>query len=272
MKRYPTILAIAGSDGSGGAGIQADIKTAAALGCHALTLITAVTAQNTREVASVHQLGEACLREQFRALYDDIAIDAVKIGMLGNRETVRVVSELLTELPAGTPVVLDTVLRSSSGTALLDEEVRAYFIERLFPRAGLVTPNLPEAAALLGLPAPPSGKEEVEAAARALLALGARSVLLKGGHAEGPSSSDCLLHEGVVRWFTAERIESPNTHGTGCTLSSAIASLLAKGETMEEAVRQAKAYTTAAIRHGAGWRLGHGNGPLLHLPEAFGRT
>lgn len=269
MKRYPTILTIAGSDGSGGAGIQADIKTAAALGCHALCVITAVTAQNTRKVASVHQLGEECLREQFSALYEDIEIDAVKIGMLGDRTTVGVVAELLALLPAGTPVVLDTVLRSSSGTALLEPGDRAFFVERLFPLATLVTPNLPEAAALLGLERQPGTRDETERAARALAGLGARSVLLKGGHAEGGGCSDCLLHEGQTKWFTAERIDSPNTHGTGCTLSSAVASLLAKGEGMEEAVRQAKAYTTEAIRAGSRWRLGHGNGPLLHLPGAF---
>jgi hydroxymethylpyrimidine/phosphomethylpyrimidine kinase len=266
MKRYPTILTIAGSDGSGGAGIQADIKTAAALGCYATTVITAVTAQNTREVVSIHQQSEGCLREQFLAICSDIAIDSVKIGMLGSGRMAAMVAELVAMLPSSTPIVLDTVLRSSSGTALLEPRDLALFVEKLFPPASIITPNLPEAAVLLGLPLAPSTAEDIEAAARALSAVGARTVLLKGGHAAGNTCSDCLLYEGSITWFTTERVESPNTHGTGCTLSSAIASYLAKGEPMVEAVRKAKQYTTEAIRAGARWQLGHGSGPLLHLP------
>ncbi|ABB23819.1 bifunctional hydroxymethylpyrimidine kinase/phosphomethylpyrimidine kinase [Pelodictyon luteolum] len=265
MKRYATILAIAGSDGSGGAGIQADIKTAAALGCYATTVITAITAQNTREVVSIHQQSETCLREQFYAIYSDIAIDAVKIGMLGSGRMVSAVAELVAMLPPSTPVVLDTVLRSSSGTALLEPRDLALFVEKLFPLASIITPNLPEAAVLLGLPHAPSTPEETEAAARALSGRGAGSVLLKGGHAAGNTCSDCLLFEGSITWLTSERVASPNTHGTGCTLSSAVASYLAKGEPMREAVRKAKDYTTEAIRAGARWRLGQGSGPLLHI-------
>lgn len=268
-KQYTTVLTIAGSDGSGGAGIQADLKTIAACGCYGLSVITAVTAQNTRGVTASHQIPPAFVRMQFEALASDIRIDAVKIGMLGSQEAAETVAGLLEALD-GVPVVMDTVMRSTSGTALFPEEAVALMKEQLFPKASLITPNLPEAAVLAGLERPPSSGREIEQAAMRLHEAGAKSVLVKGGHGQGGECRDCLLHEGRFEWFSNTKIATVNTHGTGCTLSSAIASWLARGETLGEAVRRGIAYTNAAIRSGAGWMLGHGHGPLGHLPGLSG--
>ncbi|NTV01196.1 MAG: bifunctional hydroxymethylpyrimidine kinase/phosphomethylpyrimidine kinase [Chlorobiaceae bacterium] len=267
MKDYTTVLTIAGSDGSGGAGIQADLKAIAASGCYGLSVITAVTAQNTLGVIGSHPLPAGIIREQFEAIADDIRIDAVKIGMLGSTEAAETVAELLKTLE-GVPVVLDTVLRSTGGKSLFPASEAASMKRLLFPLATLVTPNLPETVALAGLERRPSSPEQIEQAARRLQMEGARSVLVKGGHGEGAECRDCLLHEGRFHWFPSEWIETANTHGTGCTLSSAIASQLASGQDMVEAVEKGIAYTKCALQAGASWRLGHGHGPLQHF---FGR-
>lgn len=267
MKReYITVLTIAGSDGSGGAGIQADLKTIAAAGCYGLSVITSVTAQSTVGLTSAYQLPAGFIREQFETLAGDIAIDAVKIGMLGSLEAAETVAELLKSLE-GVPVVLDTVLRSSSGKTLFPPEALEMMQSALFPLSTLVTPNLPETALLAGLDRIPATRGEVEEAACRLTRAGARSVLVKGGHTEGGECRDCLLHDGRFHWFTNPRIDTVNTHGTGCTLSSAVASQLAKGLDMTCAVEWGIAYTRSALLAGASWQLGHGHGPLLHLPE-----
>jgi len=271
MTTPPTILTIAGSDGSGGAGIQADIKTAAALGCYALSVITAITAQNTCAVVSTYPMTSECVTAQCRALYRDIAIDAVKIGMLGSASMTAATASLLRELPRPVPIVLDTVLRSSSGSSLLGNDALPVMKQELLPLVTLITPNLPEAAILLGMESIPEEAEAVEDAALALHRMGAHSVLVKGGHGSGPVCSDCLFHNGQLTWFSTEKIATRNTHGTGCTLSTAIASFLARGASMEVAVGEAKKYTTAAIKAAVAWEIGSGSGPLNHCQTPLGR-
>lgn len=261
---YVTVLTIAGSDGSGGAGIQADLKTIAAAGCYGLSVITAVTAQNTLGVAASFQLPGSFIREQFETLASDIRIDAVKIGMLGSVEAAGTVAGLLGSLD-GIPVVFDTVLRSTAGQELFPEHALALMKSQLFPAASLVTPNLPETALLAKLARAPKSRSEVEAAATKLALEGARSVLVKGGHGEDGSCRDCLLHEGSFHWFENPAIETGNTHGTGCTLSSAIAAQLALGLGMVDAVAWGVSYTRSAIEAGAALRLGGGHGPLQHF-------
>jgi hydroxymethylpyrimidine/phosphomethylpyrimidine kinase len=262
---YTTVLTIAGSDGSGGAGIQADLKAIAASGCYGLSVITAVTAQNTLGVAEVHQLPATFIRKQFETIAGDIRIDAVKIGMLGSTEAAEALGDLLKRLE-GVPVVFDTILRSTGGKSLFQDLHGGSMKRLLFPLVSLVTPNLPEAAALAGLDRLPSSREAIERTALALNRDGARSVLVKGGHGEGDECLDCLLHEERFHWFVNPRIETRNTHGTGCTLSSSIASRLALGSEMVEAVAGGIAYTHSALKAGAAWRLGHGHGPLQHFP------
>lgn len=263
-REYTTVLTIAGSDGSGGAGIQADLKTIAAAGCYGLSVLTAVTAQNTLGVVATLPLPEAFIREQFTAISGDMRIDAVKIGMLGSMEAAATVAGLLETLD-GVPVVLDTVLRSTGGQPLFPHGNAGRMRQLLFPHAWLITPNLPETAALAGLEREPGTREEVEEAALWLHGEGARSVLVKGGHGVDGECRDCLLHDGGFFWFSNPRIETVNTHGTGCTLSSAIACQLALGRGMPDAVERAVAYTRAALQAGAGMRLGHGHGPLQHF-------
>lgn len=264
-QNYITVLTIAGSDGSGGAGIQADLKTIAANNCYGLSVITAVTAQNTIEVESIHNIPPAFIGEQFKTIVDDIRIDAVKIGMLGSPEAAETVLELMKSLNE-VPVVLDTVLRSSSGKSLFDAET-LLVMKQLFHLASLITPNLPEAAILTGRSKAPTTQAEIEVMAEDLHREGAKSVLVKGGHGEGEQCCDCLLHEGQLFWYSNPKIDTLNTHGTGCTLSSAIACGLAKGLPMNEAVAVAIGYTRKALLAGASWRLGHGNGPLEHFPD-----
>ncbi len=260
--KYKTVLTIAGSDGSGGAGIQADLKTFAVLGCYGLSAITAVTAQNTCGVSSSFKLPVSCIREQIKVIFSDIQVDAVKIGMLGSAEIIKTVADLLKTIEV--PVVLDTVLRSSSGKNLLEPEAIPVMIESLFPIAALITPNIPETILITKETEPLSSKEKIEEAARKLRAMGASGVLIKGGHTESDHCSDCLLYRNRVSWFSTEKIISKHTHGTGCTLSSAVAAGLAHGLPMETAVKEAKTYTFEAIRAGAAYRLGEGSGPLHH--------
>ena len=232
-KAYTTVLTIAGSDGSGGAGIQADIKTYAALECYGLSVITAVTAQNTMGVRALYLLAESCVATQFRTIASDISIDAVKIGMLGSAGMIRTVATLLRELKGDPPVILDTVLGSSGGTSLLPPEAIPALKAELFPLASLITPNIPETALLTNMKYPPSTPESIEKAGMELLETGAASVLIKGGHGVGENCCDCLLFDNRIYWFSSKKITSDNTHGTGCTLSSAIAAFMARGETTE---------------------------------------
>uniref|UniRef100_Q3ASE2 hydroxymethylpyrimidine kinase n=1 Tax=Chlorobium chlorochromatii (strain CaD3) TaxID=340177 RepID=Q3ASE2_CHLCH len=271
MKRYTTVLTIAGSDGSGGAGIQADLKTFAALRCYGVSVITAITAQNTQGVSGVFPVENHCLQAQFEALQKDITFDAIKIGMLGSASTITTLAALLRALPTPRPpIILDTVLASSSGMALLPPSAIACMVSKLFPLATLITPNIPECALLAGKSAVPQTAQEIEAVAKELQAQGAASVLIKGGHGKSNECHDCLLWQERCQWFSAPMIATHNTHGTGCTLSSAIAAFMAKGYPLDNAVLQAKNYLNSALQAGAAYQLGmsaNGHGPLFHLWE-----
>ncbi|NTW56739.1 MAG: bifunctional hydroxymethylpyrimidine kinase/phosphomethylpyrimidine kinase [Chlorobiaceae bacterium] len=265
VQTYSTVLTIAGSDGSGGAGIQADLKTFAALGCYGLSVITAITSQNTMGVEEIMVLDPHSIVSQFGVIAADIAIDAVKIGMTGSEESIITIASLIRELPGNPPVILDTILGSSGGKTFLTDKAITVMREELFPLTALVTPNLTEAAVLAGLENIPGTIEEIEEAAALISVSGASSVLVKGGHGTGTHCSDCLLWNGSFSWYSSEKIDTSNTHGTGCTLSSAIAAHMAKGSDCPQAVKQAKEYVTDALKAGAAYRLGHGNGPLHHL-------
>ena len=260
--RYIRVLSIAGSDSGGGAGIQADLKTFAALGCYGMTAITALTAQNTLGVSAIHGVPADMLKAQLGAVLDDIGVDAVKIGMLHAPEIVRTVAWALRHNPVQR-VVLDPVMVATSGDRLIAPETVQVLVDELFPLATVITPNLDEAALLLGRPI--GHAEELEGAARELLAMGARAVLLKGGHLPGDEVTDLLVTgTGAAQRLTSPRIESRNTHGTGCTLSSAIAAHLAQGEPLERAVSLARAFILQAIAQGADVHTGAGHGPLNH--------
>lgn len=259
---YPRVLSIAGSDSGGGAGIQADLKTISALGCFGMTAITALTAQNTCGVRAIHGVPPQMLRDQIDAVIEDIGTDAVKIGMLHAPEIVRTVAEAI-DRHSLQNVVFDPVMVATSGAVLIEQESMDILVRELFPRATLITPNLDEAGLLVGKPL--TSTEDMEYAALTLRAQGAGAVLVKGGHLPGETVIDLLLTEsGEKIWMKAPRIQSPNTHGTGCTLSSAIAAHLALGETLVEAVRAARLYVRDALQAGALVRTGNCGGPLNH--------
>ena len=260
--RYPRVLSIAGSDSGGGAGIQADLKTFSALGCYGMTAITAITAQNTVGVRAIHGVPSDMVKAQIQAVVEDIGADAVKIGMLHSPEIVKVVAWAIDHYQL-TQVVLDPVMVATSGDRLIAQETVQVLVQELFPRATVVTPNLDEAALLLARDI--RGVEALDQAASDLLALGARAVLLKGGHLPGDQVVDVLAQSaGARQRLQSARIASRNVHGTGCTLSSAIAAYLALGLPLPQAVEQARAYILAAIAAGAGVHTGHGHGPLNH--------
>lgn len=264
MKKYTTVLSIAGSDSSAGAGIQADLKTFAALGCYGCSVITSVTAQNTVGVQEVYNLPLSIVRAQFKSIMDDIDIDAIKIGMLSNASLVETVVDCLRTSPLK-PVVLDTVFESTSGETLLDEPGIEAMKTSLFPLCNLIIPNVPEAQILLDTQ-PIERNMMRDSVVRLGLEYGT-SFLLKGGHIEGHDSKDYLFidtnHD--VHQFAAPTIETDNTHGTGCTLSSAIAANLAKGHPLEKSITLAKAYITQAIGAARNLKLGKGNGPVHHF-------
>jgi hydroxymethylpyrimidine/phosphomethylpyrimidine kinase len=258
-----TALTIAGSDSSGGAGIQADLKTFSAIGVYGMSVITAITAQNTCGVTNIRELDEDIVRDQIAAVYDDIKIGAVKIGMLSNAGITRVVAETLQSYRA-LNVVVDPVMISKSGSALLKPEAIGALKEYLFPIADVVTPNLHEAAQLVGFPV--DDRADMEMAAIALKAMGPRYVVVKGGHLKGDACD--LLYDGEQFTVLAnERIDTIHTHGTGCTFSSAVAAGLAKGLPVDQAVQAAKQYITMAITHG--FALGRGIGPTYHFYELY---
>ena len=261
--RTPIAVTIAGSDSSGGAGIQADLKTFSALGVYGASVIAALTAQNTRGVTGIHDVPPDFIAAQIDAVFSDLKVGAVKIGMLSQPAIIRAVADGL-KRHNQTNVVLDPVMIAASGDRLLAAEAITVLREVLIPRAMIITPNLPEAAALLDAP-----MAETETAMREqgerLLALGPRAVLIKGGHGEGTESVDYLIEEGAVARLAADRIATANTHGIGCTLSSAIAAGLAKDLYLAEAVRQAKTYVTAAIRASDQLSVGQGSGPVHHF-------
>ncbi|MGC2179321.1 MAG: bifunctional hydroxymethylpyrimidine kinase/phosphomethylpyrimidine kinase [Bradyrhizobium sp.] len=259
----PVALTIAGSDSSGGAGIQADLKTFAAFGVYGASAITALTAQNTRGVRGIHPVPPAFVTAQIDAGFDDLEVKAVKIGMLAKRATIEALAASLSRWKPGL-IVLDPVMVATSGDRLLSTDAVSVLRERLIPKATLITPNLPEAAALLG-EAVASDEATIRSQGKKLLATGARAVLIKGGHGQGAESIDYLLIGSSVIALPAPRIATVNTHGTGCSLSSAIAAGLAKGEALEQAVRAAKTWISAAIAAADGLGIGHGHGPIHHF-------
>ncbi|WP_114970321.1 bifunctional hydroxymethylpyrimidine kinase/phosphomethylpyrimidine kinase [Rhodoferax ferrireducens] len=259
---YPRVLSIAGSDSGGGAGIQADLKTFSALGCYGMTAITALTAQNTCGVRAIHGVPPQMLRDQIDAVLEDIGADAVKIGMLHAPEIVRTVAEAIDRY-ALKNVVFDPVMVATSGAVLIDDTAVDVLVRELFPRVAVITPNLDEAALLVGHPL--RSAQDMEQAALALLDKGARAVLLKGGHLPGDTVIDLLVTDtGEKYWMQAARIHSPNTHGTGCTLSSAVAAHLALGAPLLDAVQHARIYVREALQAGAQVRTGKCSGPLNH--------
>jgi hydroxymethylpyrimidine/phosphomethylpyrimidine kinase len=252
------VLVIAGSDSGGGAGIQADIKTITALGGYAATAITAITVQNTLGVSAVHLVPPEVVAAQARAVLDDIGADAIKTGMLGSAAMVETVADILAA--AGAPAVIDPVMAAKGGAALLEDRALAAVKARLIPLAAVVTPNAPEAAVLTGLPVETT--DDLRRAADALLAMGPKAVLMKGGHVPGASVTDLLVTPAGETSFSGHRIETRHTHGTGCTLASGVAAGLAQGLALDAAVARAWAYVAEAIRRAPGF--GAGAGPLDH--------
>jgi hydroxymethylpyrimidine/phosphomethylpyrimidine kinase len=254
------VLAIAGSDSGGGAGIEADIKTISALGGYACTTITALTAQNTLGVAGVHAIPADFVKLSMQTVLADIGADAIKLGMLTNEEIIRTVAACL---PADTPVILDPVMVATSGAVLLPDTAIDALRQKLIPRASIITPNLPEAAKLTGLPM--ETEEQKIAGGHALLAMGAQAALIKGGHGASETLTDFLVTPTGTEAISLPRIHTRNTHGTGCTLASAIATGLAQGMTLSASVHLARHYLQEAIRTAPGFGSGHG--PINHLAD-----
>ena len=264
LKQYCKVLTIAGSDSGGGAGIQADLKTFSAIGCYGMSVITALTAQNTQGVKAIHAVPPAFAVEQIEAVLSDIGADAIKIGMLYSTELIEAVAQALIKHGAR-KIVLDPVMVAQSGDKLLQNDAIEAIKENLMPLADVVTPNLPEASVLCGRRL--TRWSDIESAAETLAKHGSRSILIKGGHLKTDVSPDLLYLAAENRFveLKAERVPSRNNHGTGCTLSSAIASYMARGSGIEEAVKKAKIFITEAIRAGAGYQLGRGHGPVHHF-------
>ncbi len=263
----PIALTIAGSDSGGGAGIQADLKTFSALGVYGASVITAITAQNTLAVTAVHGVPLEIIKAQIDAVFDDINVSAVKIGMLSSPQIIETVTNCLEGLSV--PIVLDPVMVAKSGDKLLQQDAIESLIQLLIPKATILTPNLPEAAALLNCET--AGDETaMKAQGEALLTLGTDAVLMKGGHADGNECVDLLISStnNCIR-FSADRIETKNTHGTGCTLSSAITANLAKGQPLVESVESAHAYLNQAIRMSDQLNIGKGHGPVHHFHQTW---
>jgi hydroxymethylpyrimidine/phosphomethylpyrimidine kinase len=256
-------VTIAGSDSSGGAGIQADLKTFSALGVYGASVIAALTAQNTQGVSAIHDVPPDFIAAQIDAVFSDLAVDAVKIGMLSTPAAIEAVAEGLDRYGQKT-IVLDPVMVAATGARLLVPEAIETLKRRLFPRARLITPNLPEAAALLDTGVA-TNEAEMRAQADRLLALGARAVLIKGGHGSGAESVDFLVERAGVARFAASRIATENTHGSGCALSAAIAAGLAKGAALADAVGAAKDFISRAIAAADRLAIGSGHGPVHHL-------
>lgn len=254
------VLIVAGSDSGGGAGIQADIKTVTALNGFAMTAITALTAQNTQGVFGVHPVPSPFIRQQVEVVMGDLGADAIKTGMLGDSATIETVCDALADFASAVPLVVDPVMVAKGGHSLLAQEAVATLRRRLLPRAAVITPNLPEAEALSGLTI--RTVADMRVAASALLALGVPAVLLKGGHLEGDTLVDLLATADGIEAFSATRIPTQHTHGTGCTTASAVAAGLAQGLNLRDAVIRARAYVRAAIAAAPGF--GRGHGPLDH--------
>ena len=263
----PAALTIAGSDSSGGAGIQADLKTFAALGVYGASVITALTAQNTKGVSGIHPVPADFVTAQLDAVFSDLDIGAVKIGMVADAAIIHAIAAVLKRVRPKA-VVLDPVMVATSGDRLLASDAVDALRTKLIPLADIITPNLPEAAALLN-EGGASNAAAIGGQGRRLLALGSRAVLIKGGHGEGPDSTDYLITADSLETLTAPRIATQSTHGTGCSLSSAITAGLAKGEDLATAVRNAKAFVSAAIAAADRFSVGHGHGPIHHFHRFY---
>lgn len=255
-------LTIAGSDSGGGAGIQADLKSFSALGVFGASVITAITAQNTQGVTAVEDISTKVIAAQMRAVFSDLDVDALKIGMVSRTETINTIADELAAFKG--PVVVDPVMVATSGDRLLQEDAIEALKSRLIPLASIVTPNLPEAALLTASPLAETQQEMLEQAQK-ILALGPKAVLMKGGHGRSSQSTDYLVTNKNMLELKAERIETRNDHGTGCTLAAAITAGLAKGMPLEAAVAEAKTYLHEALRTGASLRIGKGRGPVHHF-------
>ena len=264
FRQYCKVLTIAGSDSGGGAGIQADLKTFSAIGCYGMSVITALTAQNTQGVKGIHAVPPAFAVQQIEAVLSDIGADAIKIGMLYSAELIEAVAQALKKYGAR-KIVLDPVMVAQSGDKLLKDDAIEAIKTHLMPLADVVTPNIPEASVLCGMQL--TQWSDIESAAETLAEYGSRSILIKGGHGEERKSTDLLFLAGEGRFVSleADRIETRNNHGTGCTLSSAIAAYMAKGKDIEEAVQKAKTFMNDSIAAGAAYKIGHGHGPVHHF-------
>ncbi len=264
QRKYSRVLTIAGSDSGGGAGIQADIKAISAMGCFATSAITAITAQNTIGVRAIHPIPLDIIESQISAVLEDIGTDAIKIGMINTPEVVEVIAALLDKFEIRN-VVLDPVMVATSGDPLIKGEAVAAIKELLIPRARVITPNIPEAEILLGESI--TSQSQFPEAARKLSMGGKVSVLLKAGHLEGDTLTDILYNaeDDTIVELTSRRVETPNTHGTGCTLSSALAAALAKGLPLTQATHSAKEYISSAIKSGAQYKIGKGHGAVNHF-------
>ncbi|MHA7840980.1 MAG: bifunctional hydroxymethylpyrimidine kinase/phosphomethylpyrimidine kinase [Gammaproteobacteria bacterium] len=263
---YYRVLSIAGSDSGGGAGIQADLKTFSALGCYGMSVITAITAQNTQGVKKIHGVPTEMVQAQWEAVMEDMGVDAIKIGMLHNTAVIEAVINLLHTLPSHIPVVLDPVMMAKGGAPLLEANAIDTLRTHLLPCATVITPNLPEAEVLCQQPFPV--QEAAITAARKLAVGKVAAVVIKGGHSgEKTTSDDCvyLKETDNIEWLLGRRINTRNTHGTGCTFSSAVAAYLAKGEPLIDALDKAKRYVQGAIEMGNDYRLGKGHGPVHHF-------
>lgn len=265
----PNILSIAGSDPSSGAGIQADIKAISANRAYAIAAVTAFTAQNTQGISGIHLVPPDFVQSQIEAVFADIRVDAVKIGMIANAQIANAVADVLKQ-HTGIPIVLDPVMIAKGGAALLQPDVVITLRNALLPLATILIPKLPEEAHLPGTQTATS-REEMAELGRALCALGAQAVLMKGGHLDGEGSPDCLVSKHDVTWFEAVRIATRNTHGTGCTLSSALAAQLSKGLTLIQATAAAKSYVVQAIAQAGDLSVGAGHGPTHHFATLYSK-
>jgi len=271
-KTYTRTLTIAGSDSGGGAGIQADLKTFSALGCYGVSVITALTAQNTQKVAGIHEIDSSFVAQQMDAVIGDIGVDAVKIGMLFSADIIRVVAGRLKDHKVNF-IVLDPVMVAKSGDKLLQDNASRTMVEELFPVATLITPNIAETAELTDLDI--KSKTDLPNAAHTLFEMGAANILIKGGHLDEETATDFLFCRTNGSYnsyqYSGERIQTKNTHGTGCTYSSAITAFLARGCNLNSSVRFAKQFMNGAIKDGAGYKLGSGHGPVHHFFDIWNR-
>ncbi|MFW0717755.1 bifunctional hydroxymethylpyrimidine kinase/phosphomethylpyrimidine kinase [Pedobacter sp. N23S346] len=264
--KYISVLTIAGSDSGGGAGIQADLKTFSALGCYGTSAITAITVQNTVGIKAVHQIPPEIVTGQIKAVMDDIKPTAIKIGMIHSSELARAIALTLKDYP-NVPIIFDPVMVSTSGYRLIQSDTIALFQQQIFPLATLITPNLDEAEILANMKI--QNVDDMKEAASRMISSGCNAVLVKGGHLKGPNLVDVYLDQnGVHKSFKSMAIQTPNTHGTGCTLSSAIAAFVALGNDLQEAIEKAKQYVAQAIISGKDVKTGEGQGPLNHFFDA----